>query len=88
MADIGAEPVEKKLRQAWTEFSNLIESTVERGQRDGSIRRDVPAAMLRELLTTLFPGIRVAGRAQPDSRSLRTTVDWALRLLEEGAPSP
>jgi hypothetical protein len=88
MADIDAEPVARKLHEAWLDLGELMQSTVERGQQDGSIRRDVPAAVLRELLTTLFPGIRVAGRAQPDSHALPGTVEWVLCLLDEGAPCP
>ncbi|MES2977945.1 MAG: TetR/AcrR family transcriptional regulator [Pseudomonadota bacterium] len=85
---IEAEAVAKKLQEKWHELCMLLEAAVARGQQDGSIRKDVPCATLREVLTTLMLGLRVASKTDTDHQSLKTTVQWALKLLDKDSPAP
>lgn len=88
MEGIDSDAVAAKLQEKWHELCMLMESTVERGQQDGSIRADVPSVALREVLTTLFLGIRVASRTHTERQALTTTVHWVMKLLDKGAPTP
>lgn len=88
MEGIEAEAIADKLKAMWHELCMLLQQAVERGQQDGSIRRDVPSERLRDLLTTLFVGLRVAARAPTDRASMAATVHWILKLLDTGSPAP
>lgn len=77
-----------KLQAKWHELCMLLQDSIERGQRDGSIRNDVPSSALCAVLVTLFAGLRVAARAPTEGQSLQTTVRWVLKLLDEGSPLP
>jgi TetR/AcrR family transcriptional regulator, transcriptional repressor for nem operon len=88
MEGIEAEAVAAKLREKWHELCVELQSHVERGQADGSIRGDAPAASMTTMLATLFLGIRVAARTPTQRASLRKTVRWVLQLLDEGSPLP
>lgn len=88
MEGIEAEAVAAKLKEKWRGLCAVLEAAIVRGQADGTVRRDVPPAVLRELLTTLFLGLRVSARAGSGRRALETTVAWTMKLLDEGAPLP
>jgi TetR/AcrR family transcriptional regulator, transcriptional repressor for nem operon len=82
---IDDETVADSLRQKWVSTESLLRECIERGRRDGSIRRDVPAADLARLLMTLMSGLRVTARATPDPRQLKAMLRLALRILEPTA---
>jgi TetR/AcrR family transcriptional regulator, transcriptional repressor for nem operon len=88
MEGIEAEAITTKLQEKWHALCNLMQLAIERGQQDGSIRRDVASDALCALLVTLMAGIRVSAKAPTDRVSLETTVRWALKLLDEGSPAP
>lgn len=88
MEGIEAEAVTAKLREKWHELCVELQRHVERGQADGSIRGDAPAASMTTMLATLFLGIRVAARTPTERASLENTVRWVLQLLDEGSPLP
>jgi TetR/AcrR family transcriptional regulator, transcriptional repressor for nem operon len=88
MEGIEAEAIAAKLEEKWHELCMLLLQSVKRGQKDGSIRRDVPAKALGNLLTTLVLGLRMTARTPTDRKSLQTTVQWVLKLLDVGSPVP
>ncbi|HEY6132993.1 MAG TPA: TetR/AcrR family transcriptional regulator [Rubrivivax sp.] len=88
MEGIEAEAIAAKLQEKWHALCNLLRLSIERGQHDGSIRRDVGSDVLCDVLVALLAGIRVAARAPTDRTSIETTVRWVLKLLDEGSPAP
>lgn len=75
--------VAAKLRERWSATEALLKAAVERGQRDRSVRRDVPSAVLAAALMTLVSGWRVSSRVPaglPD-RS-RQTMSVLLGILD------
>lgn len=88
MEGVEAEAIVAKLQEKWHALCMLLQASIERGQRDGSIRNDVPSKALCAVLVTLFAGLRVAARAPTARQSLQTTVHWVLKLLDEGSPLP
>jgi TetR/AcrR family transcriptional repressor of nem operon len=69
------------LRRKWQATFELLQSAVLRGQADGTVRRDLPAADLSHLLMTLMSGLRVTGRVVEGVGALQTTVRLGLKLL-------
>ena len=86
MEGVASEAIVAKLQAKWHELCMLLQDSIERGQRDGSIRTDVASSVLCAVLLTLFAGLRVAARAPTEGQSLQTTVRWVLKLLDEGSP--
>jgi TetR/AcrR family transcriptional regulator, transcriptional repressor for nem operon len=71
-----------KLREKWRATRELLREAVERGQRDGSIRRDPASGALADVLMTTMSGLRVSARAAESTRSLRATASLVLALLD------
>ena len=88
MEGVEAGAISAKLQAKWQELCAVLQASIERGQQDGSVRKDVPSSALCTVLVTLSAGLRVSARAPTDPQSLRTTVGWVLKLLDEGAPLP
>jgi TetR/AcrR family transcriptional repressor of nem operon len=88
MEGIEAEAVAAKLREKWHELCIGLQSQVERGQADGSIRSDAPAESMTAMLVTVFLGIRVAARTPTQRASLENTARWVVQLLDRGSPLP
>ena len=85
---IEAEAIAAKLKEKWHALCLLLRQSVERGQRDGTIRQDVASDALCAVLVTLLMGMRVAARVPTERQSLESTVHWVLKLLDEGSPRP
>ncbi len=78
MAD---EAVSDTLRQKWRATEAMLRSAIDRGRRDGSIRRDPGPAELARLLMTLMSGLRLAARAGNSLRQLQATTRLVLQTL-------
>lgn len=72
------------LRAKWAASHELLRATVERGQKDASIRNPAPSAALADLLLALMAGLRVNARADFGAARLQRTVDLALAVLDSG----
>lgn len=70
------------LQSKWQQTHELLRTSIERGQRDGSIANGAPSAALADLLMSLMSGLRVTARADASPTRLRATVDLALSLLD------
>lgn len=70
------------LRDKWAGTHELLRATVERGQKDGSIRNQAASAALADLLLSVMAGLRVSARAQFAPERLQRTVDLVLQLLD------
>jgi TetR/AcrR family transcriptional regulator, transcriptional repressor for nem operon len=79
---IDDDAVVDKLRQAWAGTDKLLRDAVQRGQSDGSVRNDLRAAELTDLLMTLTSGLRVSARAIDKPRRLQAVATHVLSVLE------
>jgi TetR/AcrR family transcriptional repressor of nem operon len=73
--------VTHKLCQKWGATHLLLTQAVQRGQRDGTVRSDIPADDWARLLMTLTSGLRVTARALRDESALITTLRLGLKPL-------
>ncbi len=70
------------LRAKWCGTKDLLETTIERGQRDGSIGNRSSAGELALFFITMMSGLRVTARVVDDPHLLRKIVHGALAVLE------
>jgi TetR/AcrR family transcriptional repressor of nem operon len=70
------------LMSRWQATHELLRSTVERGQRDGSIANPTPSAELAELLIALISGLRVAARVKRSEAQMRRLAALTLEFLD------
>ncbi len=82
MEGLDAEPIAAHLREKWHSSQGLLQTAVERGQRDGSIAQRRPAPQLAALLMTLMSGLRVTARALDDPQLLAPLTQLGLKFLE------
>jgi TetR/AcrR family transcriptional regulator, transcriptional repressor for nem operon len=75
-------PLALALTSRWHATHELLRSTLERGQRDGSIANQAPSAELAELLVALVGGLRVAARAGRSRMQMERLVALALAVLD------
>lgn len=80
------ESIAARLRDKWSATHELLRSSIERGQKDGSIRNAMPSAALADLLMSLMSGLRVSARADVDAARMQRTAALALSLLDHEAP--
>jgi len=78
---IEEEPVLHKLREKWHSTEVMLNAAVQRGQKDGSIRKDIPSADIARLLMALVGGLRVSVRAAEDSAPLQRTIKLGLQFM-------
>lgn len=74
-------PLTLALKSRWQATHELLRSTVERGQRDGSVLNPAPSAELAELLIALVSGMRVAARAGRTREQMERLVALTLGVL-------
>lgn len=77
------ELVVQRLREKWAGTQELLRASVERGQKDGSVRNPAPSAELADLLLSVMGGLRVSARAGFAGDRLRRTAELALALLDQ-----
>ena len=70
------------LTSRWQSTHELLRSTVERGQRDGSIVNSAPSDELAELLIALTSGLRVAARVGRSQAQMQRLVALTLGILD------
>ena len=70
------------LQELWRTSDRMLLEAVNRGQKDGSIRTDLPNVDLSRYLMTLMSGLRVASRAIDSESQLRKVSKLAVRFLE------
>ena len=75
-------PLVWALTTRWQSNHELLRSTVERGQRDGSIVSATPSADLAEVLTSLTSGLRVAARVGRSQDQMERLVQLTLSVLD------
>jgi TetR/AcrR family transcriptional repressor of nem operon len=80
------ELVVQRLREKWAASQELLRASVERGQKDGSVRNLAPSAELADLLLSVVGGLRVSARAGLAGARLRRTAELALDVLDRAPP--
>ncbi|NKI97358.1 TetR/AcrR family transcriptional regulator [Rhizobacter sp. SG703] len=75
-------PLTWALTSRWQATHELLRSTVERGQRDGSIRSTASSAELAEVLIALVSGLRVAARAGRSRAQMERLVALTFGVLD------
>lgn len=63
-------------------FHATLTRVVERGQCDGTIRTDLPAAELAALAHASVNGLQILGRVSADDTAIQRTIDTLLQLLQ------
>lgn len=76
-------PLAWALTNRWQATHELLRSTVERGQRDGSIANPAASAELAELLIAMVSGLRVAARAGRSKAQMEQLVALTLGVLDQ-----
>jgi TetR/AcrR family transcriptional regulator, transcriptional repressor for nem operon len=79
---IEVEAVAQKLQEKWQATRRILSQAIERGQQDGSVRRDIPAADLADILMNLTSGLRVSARAVTQKSQLKKIVKLSLGILD------
>lgn len=67
-------------------FADTVTRVIERGQCDGTLRSDLPAADLARMLHAMLNGLQIVGRISADDLAIHATIDTALHLL--AVPQP
>jgi TetR/AcrR family transcriptional regulator, transcriptional repressor for nem operon len=79
-------PLGQQLQAKWHATAELLRSTIEDGQRDGSIKSTLRSAELAQALMVAMAGLRVMSKAYGPSASktqvLTTSLKHALSLLD------
>lgn len=71
-----------RLAEGWSGAHELLRESVERGQKDGSVKNQSPSAELADLLVALAGGLRISASARFDEARLRRSVALGLRALD------
>ncbi len=82
------EVIVQRLREKWLGTQELLRASIERGQKDRSIRNPAPSAELADLLLTVVGGLRVSARADFGCERLRRTVALAIAVLDQPRAAP
>ncbi len=78
---LGGELVPDKLCSLWQGNHKFLTQAVQLGQRDGSIRKDLSASELADILMTLMSGLRVSARALKQKGKLKIVAQNCLEIL-------
>jgi TetR/AcrR family transcriptional regulator, transcriptional repressor for nem operon len=70
--------IRMSLLSKWQASHELLRSTIERGQRDGSIAATHPSHQLADLLMSMMSGLRVTARIDASEKRLAHTVNLLL----------
>ncbi|KPF69390.1 TetR family transcriptional regulator [beta proteobacterium AAP99] len=70
------------LQAKWQATHELLRGTIERGQKDGSVRNAAPSAELADLLMSLMSGLRVTARVDDSRARLQRSADLAMAMLD------
>jgi TetR/AcrR family transcriptional regulator, transcriptional repressor for nem operon len=81
LESIGAPEIQAALERKWGGTHELVRSTIERGQRDGSIANPAPSVVLADMMMSIMSGMRVAAKVESSRARLSSTVDLALQML-------
>jgi TetR/AcrR family transcriptional regulator, transcriptional repressor for nem operon len=73
------------LERKWNSTHELIRSSIERGQKDGSIRNRSPSIELADMMLSVMSGMRVAAQVEGSRKRLSATVVHTLRILDTEA---
>lgn len=75
-------PLAWALTSRWQATHEMLRSTVERGQRDGSIAGNTPSVEMAEVLIALVSGLRVAARAGRNRAQMKSLVALTFKILD------
>jgi TetR/AcrR family transcriptional regulator, transcriptional repressor for nem operon len=78
---INEDAIPNKLTKTWLTSHHYLKLAIEQGQRDGSIRSDMTANTLADILMTLMSGLRVSGRVIKQKAALKKIVVHSLEVL-------
>jgi TetR/AcrR family transcriptional regulator, transcriptional repressor for nem operon len=78
---IDAPEIQSALERKWAGTHELVRSTIERGQRDGSIQNRAPSVALADIMMSIMSGMRVAAKVESSRARLPATVELALQML-------
>jgi TetR/AcrR family transcriptional repressor of nem operon len=71
----------KVVSEVLTRIEGFFLNSVQKGQADGTIARELPAQVLAQHLLAVLMGIRVLARVRPERTLLQGAVDGVLSLL-------
>jgi TetR/AcrR family transcriptional regulator, transcriptional repressor for nem operon len=74
--------IPSKLESAWRNNHQFLSAQLERGQNDGSVRRDIHTRELADIAMVLMSGLRVSARAVKDKSLLKKSVLQCLEILK------
>lgn len=78
----GDDPLKKALIKNRTSFVDIYYEFLLSGQQSGEISKDKDIRSIASLIYTLFSGIKVIGKIEPDHKNLLSSVDSILSLLD------
>jgi TetR/AcrR family transcriptional regulator, transcriptional repressor for nem operon len=82
LEDVDDAEVQARLRDKWRSSHELLRSTIERGQKDGSVTSPLPSAALADVLMSLMSGLRVSSRVAWSPERVAQVVALGLLLLD------
>lgn len=70
------------LEQNKTDFENIFLEYLQKGKEAGQIKTDQDLKSIAALFYTLYNGLRVVSKVQPDKKKLNNTINVVLSLLD------
>jgi TetR/AcrR family transcriptional regulator, transcriptional repressor for nem operon len=74
--------IQAALERKWNSTHEVIRSSIERGQKDGSILNMSPSIELADMMMSIMSGMRVAAKVEGSRSRLKATVALTLRILD------
>jgi TetR/AcrR family transcriptional regulator, transcriptional repressor for nem operon len=75
--------IRETLRSKWQASHELVRASIERGQRDGSVRSPAPSAALADVVMSMMSGLRVVTRTDDSRERIATVCRLTLSLLDQ-----
>ncbi len=80
--DIDNAEIRSSLQNKWLSTHEMLRSTIERGQRDGSIKSVAPSAQVADFLMSMMSGVRITSKVDATRERINSTVHLALTVLD------
>jgi TetR/AcrR family transcriptional regulator, transcriptional repressor for nem operon len=82
LESVDAPEIQATLERKWNSTHELVRSSIERGQRDGSIKNRSPSVELADMMMSIMSGMRVTAKVQASRSRLHATVALTLQILD------
>jgi TetR/AcrR family transcriptional regulator, transcriptional repressor for nem operon len=79
---ISEQLISEKLKRTWDNNHQFLSAQLARGQKDGTVRNDLPVSELADIAMVVMGGLRVSARALKQASHIRKAAQNCLVLLK------